>query len=150
MEPARPAAGTGTWRVHCLELGVLQRGRNSTYHCQCHHIQNIICFAELSKAQVSEKSPAQSFIGKTTSVVVIHTQESNLALADTMRGSLCRSPLLQEVPHNPSLLLHICVHTLCVKITMVSLLTQYPLSFLFHSLNNSYMSIEIFFMRFKQ
>lgn len=46
-------------------------------------------------------------------MVVIHTQESNLPLADTMRASLCRSLFLQEVTHNPSLLLCVCVHTLC-------------------------------------
>lgn len=63
LELARPTAATGIWRVHCLELGVLQRGRNSTYHCQCHHVLTI-CFAELSKTQ-SEKNPQhRSLLGK--------------------------------------------------------------------------------------
>lgn len=35
---------------HWLELGFLQRGRDPTYHCQCHHVLTI-CFAALSKAQ---------------------------------------------------------------------------------------------------
>lgn len=119
---------------HWVELGVLQRGRDSTYHCQCHCVLTI-CFAELSKAQVWEKSPEQRFIGKTTAVVVIHTEESNLPLTDTMRASLCMSPLLQkEFTHNSSLLLCICVHALCVKIThsvtfdSISIVISIPLS----------------------